>query len=136
MLAECLQLVILVVIEACPDHTKEQIALFLLLDQLFKSAPVRDAEIQIPVCDQDHLVVAVLDIFFFTDLVSRLDSGGAIGAAVDLKTEECLKRLDLVLFSELCLALLLVVDETSDQAHEFIFRCIVLSVHGYCIDMY
>ena len=73
--AEGLQLVIPEVVDSCPDHAQEQVGLFLLFDQFRQSALVRNAEIQVPVGDQDHLVIAAFDKLFLTDLIGCLDPG-------------------------------------------------------------
>ena len=73
--AEHLEFVILIVAKTRADHTQEQIALFLLLDQFCQSALVCDAKIQIAVRDQDHLIISAFDILFFSDLISLYNTG-------------------------------------------------------------
>ena len=73
--AEGLQLVIPEVVDSRPDHAQEQVGLFLLFDQFRQSALVCNAEIQVPVGDQDHLVIAAFNILFLTDLIGCLDPG-------------------------------------------------------------
>ena len=96
MFAQDFELVILVIKETGADHAEEEIIFLLLLNEFFQSASVRDSEIQISVCDQDYLVVAVFDIIFLSDLIGCFDSRGPIGAAVDFDGQELFQDADAV----------------------------------------
>ena len=99
MLAQDFELVILVIKETGADHAEEEIIFLLLLNEFFQSASVRDSEIQISVCNQDHLVVAVFDIIFLSDLIGCFDSRGSIGAAIDFDGQELFQNADAVFIS-------------------------------------
>ena len=84
---EDFQIVVLVVVKARADDRQEQVALFLFFDQPLQPVLVRNAEIQVAVGDQDHLVVPVRVVKLLPDGIRRVNSGRAPGATLNLNAE-------------------------------------------------
>src|SRR5262245_5979163 len=85
LVGELLELVVLDVSHAEPEHAQKNTALGLCRDQLDQRVVVRDSNVEITVRGQNHTIRAILDEALGGDVIGELNSRGAVRRAAGVK---------------------------------------------------